>query len=43
MIGKNVLAFFAAHALPYLESVDGSIYQRLLLTSQGLGSFQVQH
>lgn len=39
----TLLAFFRAHQLPYLESVDEAGYERVIATSGGWGRFRVAH
>lgn len=39
----NVLRFFRAHQIPYLESVDEISYERVLSTKSGLGRLRVVH
>jgi DNA-3-methyladenine glycosylase II len=39
----NVLGFFRAHQIPYLESVDEISYERVLSTKSGLGRLRVVH
>jgi DNA-3-methyladenine glycosylase II len=40
---NNVLGFFRAHQIPYLESVDETSYERVLSTKSGLGRLRVVH
>jgi DNA-3-methyladenine glycosylase II len=40
---ENVLGFFRAHQIPYLESVDETSYERVLSTKSGLGCLRVVH
>ena len=40
---QSMLAFFRAHHLPHLESVDSSGYERIAHTRAGLGWFRVEH
>ena len=40
---QSMLAFFRAHRLPHLESVDSSGYERIARMRAGLGWFRAEH
>src|ERR1700761_2908244 len=39
---ESVLAYFRSHQIPFLETVDGSGYERVVGTEYGLGRFRVE-